>query len=193
MKQIQKTVTALCGAVLMFTATACGSLAGNGFNYEEACQNISINGKQYVFPFSVNELGDGYTLGGVTTPKLEEDGNYTVMKSLYYKGTELATVKYTGVSVADKDNAAAYNDKKIDVISQNPLLMGEIEIPIGVNGIFVGDEQTKLSETFGEPTEIKSAGAGKESYIYSDGGDSSIRWTVENSLVSSLLIIEKDS
>ena len=55
------------------------------FDFDELCKNIEINVKKYIFPFSLNDLGEGYTLKNIRYSNINKNKNtFDVFTEIYY-------------------------------------------------------------------------------------------------------------
>ena len=66
------------------------------FDFDELCKNIEINGKKYTFPFSLNDLGEGYTLKNIRYSNINKNKNtFDVFTEIYYNDA----VSYTHLTL----------------------------------------------------------------------------------------------
>ena len=143
--------------------------SSNGsFNFDEVCKNIVINGKQYTFPFSVEELGEGYSIGDISYSILDQnDEYYSALGKLYYNNLEIADICYFGVSETEISSIDLSN-KKIEYLKQSS--SNEVnDIYIEVDSIKIKCNSKKVIEKFGNPSEENNLSVGCGSYIYNSG------------------------
>lgn len=139
------------------------------FDFDEVCKNIVINGKHYTFPFSVKELGEGYSLGDISYSKLEKDDKYySVVTDLYYNNVEIASVAYYGITEEEKNSNINFLSKKINYLDQSSSIHKTDKIYVEIGGIKLGDDAQNVLNKLGVATENKSIFDGCGSYIYSN-------------------------
>lgn len=143
------------------------------FDFDEVCKNIVINGKKYTFPFSVEELGEGYSLGDMSYSKLEKDDEYySAHTNLYYNNMEIADVWFFGITEKEKDdNSINFSTKKIENLNQSSSLNDINEIFIEVDGLKIGDKSENVLNKLGIYSRENLLSDGYGSYIYTDSGN----------------------
>lgn len=158
------------------------------FDYDEVCKNIVINGKQYTFPFSVEELGEGYSIGDISYSKLDnEDEYYSVVTDLYYQNKKIASVSYYGLNNKDKDSVD-FNVRKIDDLYQNEFFCDNPKNYIEFSGLKLGDDTNKIIEFLGNPTEKKGSTDTYGSFIYSKDEKKNISYTYKNNNINGIVL-----
>lgn len=165
--------------------------SSNGsFNFDEVCKNIVINGKQYTFPFSVEELGEGYSIGDISYSILDEnDEYYSADTELYYNGTDIATIFFTGIETSEKENKNIdFSKRKIDHLSQSTLFNDIKDIYIYVCDIKVCDTANKVIDQLGNPTNQKNASANTGSYIYKKNNTKILTYYYDENIIEDIRI-----
>ena len=164
------------------------------FDYDEVCKNIVINGKQYTFPFSVEELGEGYSIENICYSKLESDDEYySVDAKLIYNNSDIASIWYFGITEEEKENNSIdFNIKDIEYIHQDSILNEINGYYIEVGGIKISDNISKVLSTYGTPSENNSSSSGENgayTYFSTNSDNHSIAFYFTNSTVGSIDIM----
>ena len=107
--------------------------------FADIFDDVEINGKQVTFPFSLNDLGDEYTIDEEPLAISEEDNLYSY--TLYYNEREIAIVSYI---VKDADSKVD-QDKKM---ARYRTLLDEGNIKI--RGIGIGDSIDSVKDKIPE-------------------------------------------
>lgn len=159
------------------------------FDYDEVCKNIVINGKQYTFPFSVEELGEGYSIGDISYSKLDnEDEYYSVDAKLIYNNSDIASIWYFGITEEEKEtNSIDFDNKKIDLLHQYAMLNEINGSYIEIMGLKIDDKSSNILEILGMPQEEKKNSSGEiGSYTYysKEDREHSISFNYKNNLVT---------
>ena len=152
------------------------------FDYDEVCKNIVINGKQYTFPFSVEELGEGYSIENICYSKLESDDEYySVDAKLIYNNSDIASIWYFGITEEEKENNSIdFSIKKVDYFHQDDLLNEFNNYHIGIGGIKIEDDANNVLTKFGTPTEVKQSGGKTGSFIYKESENRIVTYMYQN-------------
>ena len=116
--------------------------------FADIFDDVEINGKQVTFPFSLNDLGDEYTIDEEPLAISEEDNLYSY--TLYYNEREIAIVSYT---VKDADSKVD-QDKKM---ARYQTLLDEGNIKI--RGIGEGDSIDSVKDKIPELVYSKIEGS----------------------------------
>ncbi len=138
----------------------------NDINYitdwslDELVQNIELNGKSYSMPFTVEDLGEGYSLGE------KNDNGY----DLYYNGNYYALIRvahyYWEIEKCDIICITFFDDP--DLSDTTPQFkLGEF---------CMGSERDNIISLYGDPTEFSE---GSDRYIFSDGREISVTYKDE--------------
>lgn len=151
------------------TAPTIADVSYGEFEYEEVCQHIVINGKQYTFPFSVADLGEGYSVKNLKydDDEIDEYSN-SAEADLYYNGTDIATLSFEYISGNERlDKNFDISQKPIDSLEQCDFLDEINGNYIEVKGLKVGDNKNNATGLFGVPKRITSLYYDKVgSYLY---------------------------
>ena len=121
--------------------------------FADIFDDVEINGKQVTFPFSLNDLGDEYTIDEEPLAISEEDNLYSY--TLYYNEREIAIVSYT---VKDADSKVD-QDKKM---ARYQTLLDEGNIKI--RGIGEGDSIDSVKDKIPELEYSKIEGSDQSYY-----------------------------
>lgn len=106
------------------------------FDFSQAFDNVEVNGKKVPFPFTLNDLGEGFTVDSIV-----EMGDGVCGGTLYYKEEEIASV-YMKINVSEDFG----NDIKI-----NELTLSTNSTPfIKINGIDCNSNKNDVQENFKE-------------------------------------------
>lgn len=129
------------------------------FDFDELCKNIEINGKKYTFPFSLDDLGEGYSFKNIQYSNIDESKNtfYVYIDVYYYDDVIFA------VSIRDIPQEYYKNEQKLKSIPFTWLTqdnwgkltgMDENTKPITICGIKIGDTDNAVLKKLGEAHEI---------------------------------------
>ena len=139
------------GAVNNETKTILGSEQQNSENeteeisddvFADIFDDIELNGKKVTFPFSLNELGDEYTIDD--EPFAVDDVDKVVSYHLYYMGEEIAYLNYLTKEGTTKIN----RDTKI--VRYQTLNIREDKGLLKVRGIGIGNNLSEITEAIPE-------------------------------------------
>ena len=128
-------------------------------DFDELCKNIEINGKKYTFPFSLDDLGEGYSFKNIQYSNIDESKNtfYVYIDVYYYDDVIFA------VSIRDIPQEYYKNEQKLKSIPFTWLTqdnwgkltgMDENTKPITICGIKIGDTDNAVLKKLGEAHEI---------------------------------------
>ena len=148
-------------------------------DFDELCKNIEINGKKYTFPFSLDDLGEGYSFKNIQYSNIDESKNtfYVYIDVYYYDDVIFA------VSIRDIPQEYYKNEQKLKSIPFTWLTqdnwgkltgMDENTKPITICGIKIGDTDNAVLKKLGEAHEIVYNQYKKDklgSYTYYRNGD----------------------
>jgi len=99
------------------------------WSIDELVQNIELNGKTYSMPFTLEDLGEEYSIG-----EKIEISQTSISYPLYYNGMEIALIRIN-------DNNYIYS-----IVTSNPFL----EFKVG--DFFLGNSREAINKEYGEPT-----------------------------------------
>ena len=139
------------------------------WSIDELVQNIELNGKSYSMPFTVEDLGEEYTIGEKVSLS---EGNYGY--NLYYNDTEFALI------TTDKSNTDV---KKDNIIS---ITVTDIEdIDFNVGDIEFGDTLNDIYSRYGKPS-VESKNKVACSYLF---GKNNITLFFDNEKLNGISIL----
>ena len=119
------------------------------WSIDELVQNIELNGKSYSMPFTVEDLGEGYTIGEkISLSK----GNYGY--NLYYNDTDFALI------TTDKSNTDVKKDNIISIT-----VTDTEDIDFNVGDIEFGDTLNDIYSRYGKPS-VESKNKVACSYLF---------------------------
>lgn len=116
---------------------------------DTASSNLVIDGVPVATPFSLNDLGEGFTYDKNRYFSESDDGYYLVT-FVVHDGVKVMEVQIYGLTEEHKTNEELLNSTEIDYISSEAGYLGTVEF----DGVKVGDNISELSD-WGEPSEKK--------------------------------------
>lgn len=128
------------------------------FDFDELCKNIEINGKKYTFPFSLNDLGEGYTFDNIRYLKTDnEKETYKAYADILYNSKKLLDCSIDNLSKEyyKKDNEI--KSLPITFISQDCFKLNGMQENtnyIKISDLKIGDTSEDVKNKLGEPHEI---------------------------------------
>lgn len=144
------------------------------WSIDELVQNIELNGKSYSMPFTVEDLGEGYSIG----EKVNLSGdNYGY--NLFYNDVSIALIS------TDKANT---NVKKDYIISITVTFIEDIDFKIG--DIEFGDTLNDIYSRYGKPS-IESENKVACSYLFKNNNklkDNVLTLIFDNDVLSGISI-----
>ena len=149
-----------------------------GWTAETLNKTIYINGKNVSFPFTIQDLGEGFEWhpeGFVLYETNNTAGNF-----LLYNGQEFAAVS---VDATNKDKLTEAKIINLYNTSSGISLLH-------VNGITIGSTVNQVINALGEPTEVYDPETVKSLYYALDGY--LIRFSLDNGSVGSIIIKTED-
>ena len=130
------------------------------FDFEKACESLTIDGKRVGFPFTLDDLGEGYEFDPkFKTIEIPETNHYAA-RILRSDG------KYMVVTVKDKFENLERTSEIIYASAQND------DFNMELAGITYVDSLEKIIEQLGEPTEKRPNPAAEyyEFWVYTGEG-----------------------
>ena len=105
------------------------------WDFKTICSSIYINGKQFSYPCTINELGEGFEILDTEEYKLKYDKDKkTVSCYLSYYGKTVVRVR-----LYDCQNIADISDSPIGGMAFMQKLNKDYVFPISFNGVTIGD------------------------------------------------------
>lgn len=135
------------------TVQSNSSTSEGHFDFDEVCKNIVINGKRYTFPFSVEELGEGYTIPDNVMYMNLKDGKIAAVADIVYGEYKLDVMFYELADESQK-NRKYLKTQKVNNVSCffNDFLDKGIPSDFFVlDGITYGSTIDDVRKKFGEP------------------------------------------
>lgn len=150
-----------------------------GWTYEEVAKTVYINGKQISFPFTVESLGEGYSIKKKTT---EVEGTGDVWTTLYYKKTPVCSLCYDDLN--SPDDLESKNVSRIGIVDVDNFDNECSYEMVKVNGIELFADSSVVKDLFGEPD------FGSAIYFYMDSstGEPCLSFAIDEDKVICMII-----
>lgn len=145
------------------SVTAVDSSTTGTFDFDEVCKDIEINGKKYTFPFSLKDLGEGFTYEDILFSKKSKEAQVCEATiDVYYNGKHLFDAHIGNMSNDYFNKEDMIYDIPITSFSQNNYIsdMKNNTNFIKIAGISIGDTPENVVGKLGKNYDI----------IYSDNG-----------------------
>ena len=117
---------------------------------DTASSNLVIDGVAVSTPFSLNDLGEGFTYDKNRFFSETGNGDYYLVTFVIHNDVKIMEVQIYGLTEEYKTNEELLNSTKIDYIRSESSYSGVIEF----DGVKVGDNISELND-WGEPSEKK--------------------------------------
>lgn len=163
------------------------------FDYIDISKDTAIDGHKFAFPFTIEELGEDFSLGEITFNDGQNlDGTYSSFATMYYKDESLGSVYFSDPpEKLEERKSEDYTKKEVEIFSQ--LSYGEpIIYFLESNGIKIGDDVEKITNTLGTPTEQRINNT-ENCLIYRTSYDNyiSVEYMCYNNKVSKITLVKK--
>lgn len=110
------------------------------WDFKTICSSIYINGKQFSYPCTINELGEGFEIIDTEEYKLKYDEDKkTGSCYLAYYGKIVMNVR-----VYDCQNIADISNSPIDGMAFMQDLNKDYVFPVSFNGVTIGDDAERI-------------------------------------------------
>ncbi len=141
--------------------------ADSDFDFNQVFDNIEVNGKHVPFPFTLNDLGDEYSVDSIV-----EMGDGTCGASLYYKKDEIAMIYMLVNNKEDINNNTVINSLVISHLDTQMIKINGIDCNNNIDD--VRNKYVGLEEKYDENNTLsfmrKYSGENYVSHFFNEDG-----------------------
>lgn len=131
------------------------------------CNDIKLGDKKLEVPFTLKDLGDGYSISSKDIEYTENlDGSFDAKFTILHDGTAILTGWAKNVESNTKKESTDLSDKEITDLEQ--IYVPENGEVLSLGGVAVGDKPENIPKKMGEADKTTAC-----SYIYYNNGDES--------------------